>query len=376
MRVEQLEIENFRNFQYAKVSEFDAEMNVICGNNAQGKTNLLEAIYYLCSARSFRTRNDLEVIRTGSDKTTINANVVTGESDDYFSEVEPRKHGVSITFGKNSKKRVELNGTKLKTFTVLPFCTVLFSPEDLELARGGASLRRKWLDTAISQLRPKYAETLSEFRKLYESKTKILKENKPDLLETLDVFNIQLAKAGAVLIYYRAMFCEKLSPIAAETHLKLGGANEKLEMNYKTVSGIENPEQMKPSEICIKLLEHQAEHREIEINSGMCLSGAHKDDVVLRINEQPSEYWSQGQTRTVALSLKFAEREFIRVDTGEYPLLLLDDVLSELDSARRKVVLSRVNGGQTFITCCDIGELQRGKLKGKLIPITDGTVGD
>ena len=138
MRVEQLEIENFRNYQYAKIDSFDAEMNIICGNNAQGKTNLLESIYYLCSARSFRTRNDVEIINYGAERAFINAKIITGESDDYFTESIPRKHEINISFGKSERKRIGLNGVKLKTFTVIPFCVVLFSPEDLELARGGA----------------------------------------------------------------------------------------------------------------------------------------------------------------------------------------------------------------------------------------------
>jgi len=374
MRVESIELENFRNYEYSVVPQFDVNMNIICGNNAQGKTNLLEAIYYLCTVRSFRTRDDGEIVRFGQERLTLKAKIVTGESDEgYYREAsEKRVYEVEIYFGRNERKKVLLNDVKQKNYNSLPFHAVLFCPEDLEIGSGGAALRRKWMDTAIGQLRPKYAETLTEFRKLYDSKLKILKEYKenPSMLSTLDDFNVQLAKAGAVLIHYRAAFCEKLQPIIAESKFN----SEKLELKYRTVKTIDDAINMKTSEICIKLLEHQREHRELELATGTCLTGAHKDDVELTLNGKGSEYWSQGQTRTVALMLKLAEREFIKRDTGEYPLLLLDDVLSELDSTRRKQVLNEISGGQTFITCCDVTELKRGKIKGKLIPINSGSI--
>jgi DNA replication and repair protein RecF len=374
MRIESVELENFRNYEYSRVLLFDVNTNIICGNNAQGKTNLLEALYYLCTVRSFRTRNDSELIRFGQERTMIKAKLITGEHDNDYYEGKNNKriYETEIYFGKNERKKVLLNDVRQKTFMSLPFHAVLFCPEDLELGSGGAQLRRKWIDNAVSQLRPKYAETLSDFRKLYENKLKILKEyrDNPGMLDALDDFNIQLAKAGAVLIHFRAAFCEKLTPIIAESKF----ASEKLKLNYSTVKTVEDPINMKPSEICIKLLEHQAEYKEAELYSGTCLSGAHKDDIVLTLGGNTSEYWSQGQTRTVALMLKLAEREFIKQDTGEYPLLLLDDVLSELDSSRRKIVLNEISGGQTFITCCDISDFQRGKIKGKLIPINNGNI--
>jgi DNA replication and repair protein RecF len=375
MRIESIELENFRNYEYSRVPQFDVNTNIICGNNAQGKTNLLEALYYLCTVRSYRTRDDSELIRFGQERTTLKAKIVTGEpdGDDYYeTENKKRVNEIEIFFGKNERKKVLLNDVRHKTFTSLPFHAVLFSPEDLELGSGGAQLRRKWMDNTISQLRPKYAETLSEFRKIYESKLKILKEyrDNPGMLDALDEFNIQLAKAGAILIHFRAAFCEKLIPIIAASKF----TSEKLELKYSTVKTVEEPTKMKPSEICVKLLEHQSEHKEAELSSGTCISGAHKDDVILTLNGNPSEYWSQGQTRTVALMLKLAEREFIKQDTGEYPILLLDDVLSELDSTHRKTVLNEINGGQKFITCCDISDLQRRKIKGKLIPINNGSI--
>ncbi|MDR2531173.1 MAG: DNA replication and repair protein RecF [Oscillospiraceae bacterium] len=370
MRLQTLEVINFRNIEYAKLTEFDAAMNVICGNNAQGKTNLIEAIYFACTGKGFRTRDDTLLVHRGSERAYVTAGLVTGNPE---GAVGVRSQTVTVSVGAESKKRIELNGSKLKTMGSLPFRVVLFTPEDLDLSKGGAATRRHWLDQVISQLRPKYAETLTEYRKLYDNKLKLLREYRPSSRSTLEAYNVSLAKAGAILIHYRAMFCEKLAPFAAESHRIITTSNEKLHVTYKTVAGIGNASKMKPSEICVKLLEHQNTKVTAEINSGSCISGAHKDDILLDIDGMESDYWSQGQARTVTLSLKFAEREFIREDCNEYPIMLFDDVLSELDFLRRHIVLKRAGAGQTFVTMTDIAEFHRNKIKGMAIPMRGGS---
>jgi DNA replication and repair protein RecF len=255
------------------------------------------------------------------------------------------------------------------------FCCVLFCPDDLELVKGGPTERRRFMDLAISQLRPKYDEALGEFNRLFEHKTRILKDyrDKPEILDVLDDFSLNMAKQGAELIRYRSSWCEKLRVAAAQIHQDISGKKESLSLEYKTVSNIDKPFGMSTKEIFERLLEHQERHRQAEIDSGQCLSGAHKDDIIINIDAAAaSKYASQGQIRTAALSLKLAEREISFEDLGEYPVLLLDDVLSELDEKRQDYVLNCINGGQVLISCCAGDEILK-KTGGKVIKIKEGT---
>jgi DNA replication and repair protein RecF len=219
---------------------------------------------------------------------------------------------------------------------------VLFSPDDLYLIKGGPEERRKLLDNAISQLRPGYIGLISEYRKLFDSKMRILKDSdeKPSLLKALDAYTGRMMTIGAAIIKYRAAFTKMLAPAAAEVHLGVSGGAEKLEIGYKTVSTVETPDgDIKAIEE--QLMRHYASHREAEIKSRSCLTGPHKDDLQIYIDGKPARaFGSQGQTRTAALSLKLSEREIFFRDCGEYPVLLLDDVLSELDQKRQDFVLN------------------------------------
>ncbi|MCL2564053.1 MAG: DNA replication/repair protein RecF [Oscillospiraceae bacterium] len=346
MQLLKLSIAGFRNLQQDEIT-FAPGANIIIGENAQGKTSLLEAIYYLTGAKSFRTRFDRELITHNQDFATIAAAC--------FSEA--REQTIELKLRRGRPKEILINNAKQKRGADLTgkVMAVLFSPEDLELVRSGASGRRRFMDNSLSQLRPKYALWLAEFQKLYEHKTRILKDHraKPALLDTLDDFNLKLAKAGAQLIHYRAAYAEQLAPKAAAVHQDFSGNREELTLTYETVSTIENPLE-KPAVLFEQLLAHQTRLRQAEIDAGLCLSGAHKDDIAISINGQAARaYASQGQTRTAALSLKLAERDMLYEDREEYPLLLLDDVLSELDAARQDFVLNRIKNGQVFITCCE-----------------------
>jgi len=232
---------------------------------------------------------------------------------------------------------------------------VLFCPDDLNLIKEGAAVRRKLMDNAISQIRPKYAEILSDFNRLYEHKTRILKDwhEKPSLLDTLDEFSDGMCRASAQLIRYRAAFAARLNSAAKPIHRDFSGKGEELEILYKTVSSVKDP--FAPvKEIYYDICEHQEKHRQAEIESCQCLTGAHRDDLEIAINgNNARSFASQGQTRTAALSIKLAEREIFLSETGEYPILLLDDVLSELDMKRQEFVLNRIGGGQTLISCCE-----------------------
>ena len=236
-------------------------------------------------------------------------------------------------------------------------------------------MRRRLLDNAIGQIRPKYAELLSEFNRLYDHKTRILKDwkEKPSLLDTLDEFSDALCRVSAQLIRYRAAFSERLGEAAAPIHRDFSGRGEELSIRYETVSTVTDP--FAPArEIYYRICEHQEKHRQAELDSQQCLTGAHKDDLEIFINGRSARsFASQGQTRTAALSVKLAEREIFLDETGEYPILLLDDVLSELDEGRQSFVLNRLGGGQTLISCCE-DEGISSRTGGKVLVVEKGRI--
>lgn len=365
MRIDGLSLDFFRNYVHLDAA-FDPNINVIYGDNAQGKTNLLEAVAYL-SGVSHRARYDRELIQFGVDHAFLKGNVFARDRE-FLLEAELHR---------GARRVLQSNGVKLKNGGELSgiFQSVLFCPEDLYLIREGAVARRGFLDDCICQLRPRYALALAEYKRLHEHKTRILRdsEEKPSLLDALDEFSMSMAKAGALLIHYRAHFIKRLCQAAPAIHGDFSGGRERLTLRYETVSTVTDPE-AGPQVIFQQLLQHQEEHRAAEIASRQCLSGPHKDDLLVEIDGQAAKsYASQGQTRTAALSLKLAAREIFQQDTGEYPVLLLDDVLSELDPRRQEFVLNRIRGGQVFITCCEDDRLPQ-LLGGRIFHVKNGTV--
>ena len=357
MRVDTIALDGFRNYGAFEVS-FDPQVNVICGENAQGKTNLLEAIGFLSSARSHRARGDKELIAFDRDAASITAKVESRERE-FLMEAQLQR---------GARRKLFVNHVKCKTAGELSgiLQTVLFCPEDLALIKAGASERRAFLDGAICQLRPRYAEALSQYNRLLEHKTRILRdwEKNPGLLGVLEDFNEAMARAGALVIHYRAHFVNKLAARAADIQREFSGEREELALTYQTVSTVADP--LGPTvSIYEDIRRHQESHAQAELDARSCLSGSHKDDLIAHINGQSArQFASQGQTRTAALSLKLAERELFQDDTGQWPVLLLDDVLSELDAKRQDFVLRRIRGGQVFITGCEEpeGDFSRGKV--------------
>ena len=365
MRIERIALSGFRNYDEETVS-FGPDVNVITGVNAQGKTNLLEAVYLLTGAHSFRTRFDRELIGFGCDWASILADVESGG----------REQTIRLLFRRGQRRQVTVNGAK-KTSSELSgvMTAVLFSPDDLYLIKEGAAARRRLMDTAISQLRPRYAAALTDFNKLYENKTRILKDwrEKPALLDTLDEFSDGLARCSATIIRYRASFVERLGELSAPIHRDFSGGREALSLSYRTVSTVTDPH-APVEEIYYQLCDHQESHRQAELDAGQCLTGAHKDDIEIFINGASARsFASQGQTRTAALSMKLAEREIFKNETGEYPVLLLDDVLSELDTGRQEFVLNRIGGGQTLISCCEDENIS-GRTGGKVFTVSAGRI--
>lgn len=366
MKLRRIALDGFRNYTDF-TADFSPSVNVIWGENAQGKTNLLEAIGFLSGARSHRARGDKELISFHRDQGTITAEV-TSRGRDFLLEVQ---------LFRGARRRLFVNHVKCKTAAELGGIvqTVLFCPEDLALIKAGAAERRSFLDHAICQLRPRYAEALAQYNKLLDHKTRILRdwEKHPSLLDVLEDFNEAMARAGALVIHYRAHFVRKLAEKAAQIQTEFSGGRETLALHYATVSTVRDP--LGPTvELYEDLRRHQDSHAKAERDARSCLSGPHKDDLMARINGQPArQYASQGQTRTAALSLKLAERELFRDDTGQWPILLLDDVLSELDARRQDFVLRRITGGQVILTGCEApdGSFPEGRtlhiMQGKLV---------
>ena len=340
---------------------------MIYGENAQGKTNLLEAMVYLSCGRSPRARADRDMIGFERDSALI-----AGQIDS-----RGRTFKTEIRLQRGKRRKMTVNGVTAKNNAALSHVlhTVFFCPEDLFLIRDGAAARRRFMDISLCQLRPRYAEALAEYSRLYEHKTRILRDSEdyPQLLQTLPDFNARLCQAGAVLIHYRARFCEALQEYAAQAHRECSGGREELTLCYQTVKTVTDPFAAH-GEIVSALTEHQNSHYAAEIASGLCLSGPHKDDIEVTVNGHSArQFCSQGQVRTAALSLKLAEREIHKNAIGEYPVMLLDDVLSELDPKRQEYVLNRIAGGQVFITCCENDRLDA-LLQGKVFHIRKGEV--
>ena len=363
MRIIDLSLAGFRNYERFQCA-FDPGVNLIVGENAQGKTNLLEAICYLSRGAAFRTRKEAELIRFGAEFAELETRVESYGREQtlravMFSGRRPRQLWLS---GVKKSSREDLNGI---------LNTVLFCPEDLLVLKKGAAERRKLLDDALCQLRPKYARALEEYKRLLAQKAAILKDRleRPGMLELMPEFNERMAQTGAVLITTRAKYLRQLTEGAAVHHAAFSGDRERLSLEYQTVSTVTDPT-APLREVYERLREHQESHYRAELESMQCLSGPHKDDFEASINGLPVKaYGSQGQTRTAAISLKLAERDLFEADTGEQPVLLLDDVLSELDAGRQDFVVNQIRSGQVFITCC---ETERITNIGKTLTIRNG----
>ncbi len=363
MNLCELTLRDFRNYREFQIA-FDPGVNLIVGNNAQGKTNLLEAISYLGSGKSFRTQRNSELVRFGADFADCGGTVFSQERQQQLRWV---------IFSGARPRQLWRNGAKKKTASEISgvLQTVLFCPEDLMVLKSGAAARRRLGDHALCQLRPNYEAALAEYGRILEQKSRILKDRfeDPRLTELLPEYDLRLCQVGALLISYRARFYEGLGKAAAAYHGHFSGGSEDFCLTYKTVSTVRDP--FAPiAALQENLMEHLESHRRAELESAQCLTGPHKDDFSVALSGiDLKAYGSQGQTRTAAISLKLAQRELMGRESGEMPVLLLDDVLSELDPGRQDFVLNQISQGQVFITCCEPGQFTR---LGKNIEIKDG----
>lgn len=365
MNLNKLSIRNFRNYEHLEL-ELDPGVNLIVGDNAQGKTNLLEAVSYLGTGKSFRAQKTAEMIRFGGEFAEIQGSVFAQEREQTLRW---------LLFSGSRPRQLYRNGAKKKTAGemagVLP--TVLFCPEDLMVLKSGAAQRRRLGDHALCQLRPNYDAALTEYGRILDQKSRILRSHfeNPAVLEILPEYNIRLCQVGALLISYRARFYEGLGRAAAGYHSQFSGGAEQFSLEYHTVSTVKDP--FAPvSVLTEELQEHLQRHSRAELETGQCLTGPHKDDFEVFLSGiNLKSYGSQGQTRTAAISLKLAQRELMGRESGEEPVLLLDDVLSELDPGRQDFVLNQIVSGQVFITCCEPGRFTK---LGRTIEIEKGNV--
>ena len=363
MDLKKLALRDFRNYR-EETFQFDPGVNLIVGDNAQGKTNLLEAVIYAGSGKSFRAQKTGELVRFGADFADLETKVFSQEREQTLRWV---------LFPDGRKRQIYRNGVKKKTTGDISgvLQTVLFCPEDLMVLKTGASARRRLGDNALCQLRPNYEAALTEYNRILEQKNRILKDRyeNPALLDILPEYNTRLCQVGALLISYRARFYDALGKAAAKYHDLCSGGREEFILTYKTVSNI--VETFAPvAELTEKLQEHLESHYRAELESAQCLTGPHKDDFDVTLSGiSLKSYGSQGQVRTSAISLKLAQRELMQAQSGEMPVLLLDDVLSELDPGRQDFVLNQISSGQVFISCCEPGRFTK---LGKTIPIQAG----
>lgn len=345
MQVKRLQLKNFRNYGLLN-TDFSEKFNIIYGNNAQGKTNLIEAIFLCASGRSHRTSRDDELVSNGAAgfeiKLELKDNSVNKE--------------IHITYSKEQRKKVKINEVPIKRIGDLMghLNAVMFSPEDLMIIKQGPAERRRFIDITLSQLKPSYFFDLQQYQKILFQRNCLLKKISIDekLDGTLDVWNRHLVNVGSRIMKGRKEFVKKLNSLAAARHKTLTNNEEQLELNYNTSFDID-PECFDSGieEIFLKKL---SECRDREILKGSTLIGPHRDDMDIVLDGVSTKiYGSQGQQRTTVLSMKLAEIDLIKQERGEYPVLLLDDVLSELDDKRKEYLLDSIEDVQTFITCTD-----------------------
>ena len=365
MNLEHIALRDFRNYRELQFS-FAPGVNLLVGDNAQGKTNLLEAIGYLGSGKAFRTQKTAELIRIGAEFADIEGSVFSQERQQQLRWV---------LFSGNRPRQLYRNGAKKKTAADISgvLQTVLFCPEDLMVLKTGASARRRLADHALCQLRPNYEAALAEYNRILDNKNRILKDRheNPALLDILPEYNARLCQVGSLLISYRARFFEGLGKEAKGYHELFSGGAENFSLTYKTVSTVEDP--FAPlSDLTQALQDHLESHYRAELESSQCLTGPHKDDFDVTLSGMSLKaFGSQGQTRTAAISLKLAQRKLMESQSGEIPVLLLDDVLSELDPGRQDFVLNQITEGQVFITCCEPGRFTK---LGQTVEIKQGNV--
>lgn len=361
MNVENLKLRNYRNITQCEIEPCD-NVNVIYGENAQGKTNLLEGIWLFTACRSFRGSKDSELINFDSQKAILDMDF------NAFS----REQNAHIEIGDGRK--IYICGVKRKPSEAMgSFLCVVFSPAHLALVKEGPYERRRFLDIAISQLKPKYAVTLTQYNRTLQQRNALLKNIavNPSFYDTLDIWEDKLARYACEIIRQRIGYINKLSTYTDEIYAGLSSGKEKLEISYEQQIKIEGESKL---ELYEKLKNKLALARDNDLVTGFTSVGPHRDDLSIKINFlNARSFGSQGQQRSAALALKLGEAAVIKDFSGEQPVALLDDVMSELDEKRQDYILNHIKNWQVFITCCDPSNVRHLK-SGKKFEVSQGRI--
>ena len=357
MYIESLELKNFRNYEDLSIV-LDPGTNILYGDNAQGKTNVLEAIYLCGTTKSHRGSKDKEMIRFDQDESHIRMMV----------KKDGVSHKIDMHLKKNKAKGIAIDGIPIRKAAELFGIVnlVAFSPEDLNIIKNGPSERRRFMDLELCQLNKVYLQELTSYNKVLNQRNKLLKDIgfQPGLTETLDVWDMQLVSYGKKIISLRKRFMEELGEIIRRIHSNLTGQKEEIRLLYEP-------------DVEEEVFEEKLQSaREKDLRFRVTSVGPHRDDFCVQTNGiDIRKYGSQGQQRTAALSLKLAEIELVKKIVKDYPVLLLDDVLSELDSKRQEHLLSEITHIQTLITCTGLDEFVNSKFRmDKIFKIVEGTV--
>ena len=357
MIIKTLELQNFRNYKTLKL-DFDRGTNILYGDNAQGKTNILEAIYISGTTKSHKGCKERDIIRFGSDESHIRIMI----------EKQSQQFRLDMHLKKNKAKGIAVNTIPIKKasdlFGILNL--VFFSPEDLNIVKNGPSERRRFMDSELCQLDKIYLSHLAKYNKILNQRNKLLKDInfRPDLKDTLSIWDIQLIQYGKQIIKSRAGFIYRLNEIVGRIHYQISGGKEQMLLSYDP-------------NIQENLFEDELKKaREKDLKAGQTSIGPHKDDMSFSVSGVDiRKFGSQGQQRTCALSLKLSEIELVKQVMKDAPVLLLDDVLSELDSNRQNYLLKNICGTQTIITCTGLDELVRSRFHmNRMFEVIEGKV--
>lgn len=357
MMIESIELENYRNYGQLHM-DFSPGTNLLYGDNAQGKTNILEAVYVCCTTKSHRGSKDREIIQFEKEESHIKLNV----------RKKDVPYRIDMHLKKNKTKGVAINGIPIRRASELfgIINVVFFSPEDLNIIKNGPAERRRFVDMELCQLNRLYVHALIQYNKVIMQRNKLLKELifHPDYESTLDVWDMQLVQYGSQVISCRRGFIRELNDMIGGIHGKLTGGKEKLTVSYEPNTEAEE------LEAALK------RSREMDVKLKTTTVGPHRDDLSLIVNGiDIRRFGSQGQQRTAALSLKLAEIELVKYIVKDYPVLLLDDVLSELDGSRQEHLLEGIENIQTMITCTGLEDFLSRRFRiDKIYRVVEGTV--
>lgn len=368
MKIDRLEVKQFRNLA-EQVFEAEEGINVIFGKNAQGKTNLMEALWLFTGNKSFRGAKESEMIALGCKSARLSVT---------FTDRQ-RQQKAEIMLGE--RKKHHLNGVPMKSTSEMAgkYYAVVFSPSDLSFIKDGPERRRRFLDMAISQLKPVYRDYLNQYYRILAQKNSLLKDlyRSPSLRNTVELWDLQLAKIGTILSGFRMDYLSKLNSFAVKIYNGLSSGAEQVFYRYQSTvfPGREDMGSIYNDETINAYYSALCAAQEEDIRTGFTSVGIHRDDIEVLLDGLPArQFGSQGQQRSCALAMKLAESRLIYHVTGEQPVMLLDDVMSELDAARQDYILNHLENGQVFMTCCDLSNTLRLK-SGNIYKMENGVLG-